>query len=128
METKFETVTALRKGSYIMINDVPCIVKSIDISKTGKHGSSKARIEAIGLLDNKKRVIVKPGHESIQVPIIEKRRAQILSINETANIMDLETFETITAEIDEEVKDSVEEGKQVEYWKVVGRSVIKRVL
>jgi len=128
MDVKFTTVTSLRKGSYVTINDQPCVVKSIDISKTGKHGSSKARIEAIGLLDGNKRIIIKPGHENVPVPIIEKKRAQVLSINEKANIMDLETYETITAEIDEELKGTLEEGKQVEYWKIAGKNIVKRTV
>ena len=129
MDTKFTTVTSLRKGSYVTIDGQPCIVKSIDISKTGKHGSSKARIEAVGLVDRQKRIIIKPGHENIPVPIIEKRRAQVLSReNGTANIMDSETFETFSAEIDEEINDKVVEGNQVEYWKMMGRNIINRAL
>lgn len=128
MDVKFTAATSLRKGSYVTINGQPCVVKSIDISKTGKHGSSKARIEAIGLLDGNKRIIIKPGHENVPVPIIEKKRAQVLSINEKANIMDLETYETITAEIDEELKGTLEEGKQVEYWKIAGKNIVKRTV
>ncbi|OYT41931.1 translation initiation factor IF-5A [Candidatus Pacearchaeota archaeon ex4484_26] len=128
METKFAAVTSLRKGSYIVIDDKPCIIKSMDISKTGKHGHAKARIEAIGLIDGQKRVIVKPGHENVPVPIIEKRRAQVLSINEHANIMDMETYETFSAEVDEEIKGQIKEGKQVEYWKISGKNIIKRVV
>ena len=100
----------------------------MDISKTGKHGHAKARIEAIGLIDGQKRVIVKPGHENVPVPIIEKRRAQVLSINEHANIMDMETYETFSAEVDEEIKGQIKEGKQVEYWKISGKNIIKRVV
>ena len=129
METRFVNVTSLRKGSYVNIDDQPCVVKNIDISKTGKHGHAKARIEAIGLLDGQKRIIVKPGHENVSVPIIEKKRAQVLSVHENdASIMDMETYETKTAEIDDEVKNSIEEGKQVEYWKIAGKEIIKRVV
>lgn len=129
MEVRYITVTSLKKGSYVTIDGQPCIVKSIDISKTGKHGASKARIEAVGLLDGQKRVIVKPGHDNIPVPIIEKRRAQVLSISDDmASIMDLESYETINAEIDEEIKEQIREGKQVEYWKISGRSIIKRIV
>lgn len=128
MEVRFTTATSLRKGSYIVIDDKPCVVKSIDISKTGKHGHAKARIEAVGLIDGQKRIIVRPGHENIPVPIIEKKRAQVLSVNEHANIMDMETYETLSAEIDEEIRNKIEEGKQVEYWKIAGKYVIKRTV
>jgi len=129
METRFDSVISLRKGSYVIIDNQPCVVKSIDISKTGKHGSSKARIEAVGLLDGQKRIVVKPGQENIPIPIIEKRRGQILHAdNDKANIMDLETFETFDADIDDELQEQVQDGKQVEYWKIMGKCVVKRVV
>ena len=131
METTFTTATALKKGSYVMIENEPCVVKSIETSKTGNHGHAKVRIEAIGLIDGQKRIIIKPGHENVAVPIIEKRRAQVLNVNEQArqaSIMDLESYETLSAEIDEEVKGQIQEGKQVEYWIIVGKRIIKRAL
>jgi translation elongation factor P/translation initiation factor 5A len=33
---------------------------------------------AVGLIDGKKRNLVLPGHDSVEVPIIEKKDAQIL--------------------------------------------------
>ena len=129
MVLKIINAAGVKVGTNIIVDGVPCTVKIIDISKTGKHGSSKVRIEAVGLLDRNKRIIVKPGHENIPVPIIEKKRAQVLSKdNGTANIMDLETYETFSADISEDVKDSLEEGKQVEYWKIAGKKIIKRTL
>ena len=62
MPLKLINATEAKVGSYIIIDEVPCVVKSIDISKTGKHGSSKARIEAVGLIDEKKKIIIAPGH------------------------------------------------------------------
>ena len=124
---KIVPATSLRKGSYVMINNFPCVVKNIDISKTGKHGHAKARIEAVGLIDNQKRIIVKPGHENMQVPIIEKKRGQVLNTeNGKVNIMDLESYETLGVNISEELQ--VKEGQQVEYWKIGEKLIIKRVL
>lgn len=59
-------VTEVKVGSYVMIDGAPSIVKKIDISKTGKHGASKARIEAVGIIDEKK-IVVMPGHERLEV-------------------------------------------------------------
>lgn len=128
MPSKIVYVTELRPGSYAMIDNTPCVVKSIDISKTGKHGHAKARIEAIGLIDSKKRVLVKPGHERVEVPLIEKKRGQILSINEKASIMDLENYETIEVAISLELRESLKEGAQIEYWNIEGQKIIKRIL
>ena len=128
MPLKIISATELRSGSSVMIEGTACTVRGIDVSKTGKHGSSKVRFEAIGIIDGKKRVIVVPGHEKFDVPLIEKKRGQVLSVGETANIMDSDSFETFDVVVDPELKDSVKEGVQVEYWDIEGEKVIKRVV
>jgi len=118
----------LKSGSSVMIDGIACTVRGVDISKTGKHGASKVRFEAIGVIDGKKRVVTVPGHEKFEVPLIEKKRGQVLSVGEKANMMDSESFETFDVDIAEELKSEVKEGVQVEYWDVEGAKVIKRVV
>jgi translation initiation factor 5A len=126
MVYKLVGATELRTGSYVIIDNAPCVVRKIDTSKTGKHGASKVRIEAVGLIDDKKRITVKPGHERLEVPIIDKRRGQVLSINDTATIMDTETFETFDNVKLGDVE--ISEGDNVEYWVIEGIKLIKRKL
>ena len=116
-----------RSGSAIMVDGIPCIVKNNDISKTGKHGHSKCRIEAISILDGKKKVFVCGGHDRLEVPMINKKRAQLLSISEDkASVMDLESYETLEMVIPEELKEGLNDGDQVEYWDVEGSKIIKK--
>ena len=111
----------------IMVDGVPCIAKSNDISKTGKHGHAKCRIEAISVIDGKKKVFVAGGHDRLESPIIIKNRAQVLSISgNKASVMDLESFETLEMALSEELKTEVKEGDQIEYWVVEGDKIIKR--
>ncbi len=128
MALKLVNATELRKGSYVIIDGSPCEVRKIDISKTGKHGHAKARVEAVGIIDEKKRVIVKPGHEKVAVPLIEKKKGQVLAVNAKASVMDIESYETIEVTIPEEMKGRLKEGMQVEYWSIEGQSIIKRML
>lgn len=134
-------VNGLKKGNFVMINGDPCRVTDVQISKTGKHGHSKARITAVGLFDDKKRVIVKPGDSTIEAPNIVKGNAQVISLREEsktvdnevvvkhfANVMDLESFETFEVEVPEELVGKVVEGCQVLYWEVTGVRIIQRVL
>jgi len=125
----FRLISAVeaRPGAAILVDEVPCIVKSNDISKTGKHGHAKCRIEAVGVIDGKKKVFVISGHERLECPMINKRKGQVLSINkENASIMDLESFETIDLLIPEELKKELKEGNQVEYWDAEGSKIIKK--
>ena len=100
----------------------------MDISKTGKHGHAKCRIEAIGIIAGQKKVFVVPGHERFEVPMVDKRRGQVLSVGDKISIMDLENFETIDVPCDEEIKKQLEANSTVEYWNVEGELIIKRKL
>jgi len=129
MVFKLINATEAKIGTNIIVNGVPCTVKKMDVSKTGKHGHAKCRIEAVGIIDGQKKVFVVPGHERMEVPLVEKRKAQVLSISENkANIMDLESFETIEVNIPEELKEEIKENENVEYWDVEGTKIIKRKL
>ena len=105
---------AVKVGRYIIVDGMACVVKSIQVSKTGKHGHSKARVVVQGLIDeNVKKIFIRPMSDNIDVPIVEKENAQVLSVkNNMANVMDMTTFETFDLEIPEEFKDQLKEGDQ----------------
>jgi len=127
-ETKLVGVNTIKVGSYIVIEGAACKVTNVQVSKPGKHGHAKYRIEAVGLLDGRKRTIIVPGGDNVEVPIIEKRGAQVLSIaGNKATVMDNETFETFELDIPEELKEDVVEGCKIVYWDILGQKVIKQV-
>ena len=119
---------SLKVGSYIIIDNEPCRIVSYDHSKPGKHGSAKARISAIGVFDGSKHSMVSPVSANIEVPLIDKRSGQIISMSgKTLQIMDLETFEVFETEAaDDEMKDKIRQGGEVEYWKVLERIKVVR--
>jgi translation initiation factor 5A len=127
MTYKLINASEAKPGVAVLVDGVPCIVKSNDMSKTGKHGHTKCRIEAISAIDGKKKVFVASGHERLECPLIAKKRAQILSIpGDKASVMDLESFETLEMILPEDLKSEVKDGDQIEYWEVEGIKVIKR--
>ena len=129
MVLKVINATEAKVGVTILVDGDAYTVRSNDISKTGKHGASKCRIEAIGVFSDKKKVIAVPGHERFEVPLISKRKAQVLSVSDTtASVMDLESFETMDMDFAEELKGELAPEKQVEYWDVEGKKMIRRVL
>ena len=120
--------TEAKPGTTIMVDGQACTVRSNDISKTGKHGASKCRMEAIEIFSGKKKIVAVPGHERFEVPMIEKKRAQILSVSDsTASVMDLESYETLDLQFMEEIKEELAPEKQVEYWDIEGKKAIMRV-
>lgn len=136
MSVRPADANSIKKGSYIMIDDEPCEVISLSHSKTGKHGHAKIRMEAVGLFDGKKRSPVMPSSSKVQVPIIDKRNAQVITLQgDEMSVMDKETYETLTipaprdSELKEQLEEIVNSGKtaEVEYWVVMDRYLINRV-
>lgn len=128
MVLKIINATEARSGTNILIEGEPYTVKKIDISKTGKHGHAKARIEATGIINQQKKVFVVPGHERFEVPMVNKRKAQVLSVADKVSVMDLENFETMEIDCSEDIKSELSENSNVEYWDIEGRRIIKRKL
>jgi translation initiation factor 5A len=126
MVLKIINATEAKVGTNILVDGEPCTVKKVDISKTGKHGHAKCRIEAVGIISENKKVFVIPGHDRIEVPLVDKRKGQVLSIGDKVSIMDLENFETLDVECAEEIKNELEINSNVEYWDVEGEKIIKR--
>lgn len=128
MSTKNSSVGSLQKGNYVVIEGAACRVVDTQTSRPGKHGHAKVRLTAVGLVDDKKRVIVMPGHDNIAVPIVEKKNAQVLSVQgDTANVMDSETYETFDLKIPEELKNDITEGVVVLYWVILEDKVMKQI-
>ena len=95
--------------------------------RPGKHGHAKVRMSAVGLIDEKKRIIVMPGHDQVDVPIVEKKIAQVLSVQgDTASVMDTQSYETFDLKIPDDLKDSCMEGSKVLYWDILGEKVMKQ--
>ena len=127
MVLRLISATEIKSGTTILVDNEAYTARSNDISKTGKHGASKCRIEAISIFTGKKKIVAVPGDTRFEVPNIDKRKAQVLNVGEgTASIMDLESFETIDLDCPEEIKNELSENSSVEYWDIEGRKVVKR--
>ncbi|HKR57815.1 MAG TPA: translation initiation factor IF-5A [Candidatus Nitrosopolaris sp.] len=120
---------SLKVGSYIVIDNEPCRIVAYDHSKPGKHGSAKARVSAISVFDGSKHTLVSPVSASVEVPLIDKRNGQVISITGTVlQIMDLGSFEVFeTSSVEEEIFNTIHQGGEVEYWKVLDRIKVVRV-
>ena len=129
MVLKVIEATEAKPGVNVVIDNDTYTVKSNDVSKSGKHGAAKCRIEAVSIISGKKKVLAVPGSERFDVPLIEKKKAQVLSVSDkTASVMDLENYETLDLEFIEDISNDIAPEKQVEYWDIEGRRIIMRVL
>ncbi|HKZ58898.1 MAG TPA: translation initiation factor IF-5A [Candidatus Thermoplasmatota archaeon] len=121
-------IRELREGGYIVVDDEPCKILSIQMSKPGKHGEAKARMDVMGLFDSRKRSIVHPVTHKVQVPMIDKRKGQIISISgDHAQIMDAENYSMMELLLDEEWKPKVRAGQDCMYMTVLGKVKLMQV-
>ncbi len=128
VEKLYATAKELREGKYVLIDNVPCRVVQIEISKPGKHGSAKMRITAIGIFDGQKKNMLTPSDADVEVPVIERKTVQVLSVSgNTAQVMDQDTYEVYDMDIPEELAGKVEAGKEVEILQAMGMRKMERV-
>ncbi len=113
-------VRDLQEGNYVMIDDVPSKITSYSTSKPGKHGSAKARVEGTGVFDGQKRNFTQPVDAKIWVPIVNRKQGQVVSVSGgDMQVMDLETYETITMRIPEDL--DPEPDDEIEYLEFEGQ-------
>ncbi|OGI12434.1 translation initiation factor IF-5A [Candidatus Micrarchaeota archaeon RBG_16_36_9] len=128
MVTTRSSIKNLQPGKFVVIDEEPCKVLSVTTSVPGKHGGAKARLEVVGIFDNKRRSLVKPADTEMEIPIVEKRTGQVVAIaGDIAQIMDMETYETFDSKIPDELKDKLVQGGEVIYWILMGRKMLMQV-
>ncbi len=121
-------VRTLKVNRYVIIDDEPCKIVEYSTSKPGKHGEAKARIVAIGVFDGQKRSTVHPVTHKVQVPVIDKRSAQVVALmGKEVQLMDMETYEIFTVPIPSEYEGKLEAGNEIQYLEALGRKMITRV-
>lgn len=112
----------LKEGRYMVIDEEPCKILGISISKPGKHGAAKSRIDAVGLFDGVKRSIVQPVSAKTYVPIVERKSGQVITV--TGNViqmMDMKDFQTIEITAEPEKLSGIEVGKEIMYIESMGK-------
>jgi len=111
------------------VDGEPCKIVEFEKSKPGKHGAAKARIVAMSVTTGTKKNVISPVDARIEVPMIEKKTAQVLAfVGSNVQLMDMQTYETFETPIpdDEGIKSKLATGVEVEYWQMLGQNKIMR--
>jgi len=128
MEKTTAVLKNLKKGNFILIDDVPCKVVAVNISKSGKHGAAKARVEGMGLFDNRRRSIIKPADAKVDAPVVLRKQAQVLAImGDKVQVRDLTDYSNFDLEIPEDMKGSLAEGTEITYYEVAGVKTLEKL-
>lgn len=128
MEKVYASAKELKMGKYLLIDDIPCRVVSMEKSKPGKHGAAKLRVVGIGVFDGQKKNWLGSTDSDVEVPMIERSTGQIVSVSgDSAQVMDMKTYETFEILIPEEMRADAEAGKECELLVAMGRRAIQRI-
>lgn len=104
----------LKKGSYIVHENEPCIIKDINLDSA--QTDANAEITLKNLFSGEKFVLSIPLHEQVQeVDIIRKCATIISKKDDTLEIMDVVNFDTFDANISKELLEQAAQGNQVTY-------------
>jgi translation initiation factor 5A len=120
----------LKEGSYIIIDGEACKVVEVEKSKPGKHGSAKVRLTGIAVFTGSKKTVIGTVDTHVEVPMIDKRAAQIISTTPTTvQLMDMQSFEVTESPMptEPELQGKLQPGGEVEVWVVLGKSKIMRL-
>lgn len=129
MEINYAQMRELKVGRYIVIDGEPCKIVEIETSAPGKHGAAKMRVVAIGIFDNQKRTLLKSADAEVEIPVINKINAQVVSVQEnTVQVMDLTNYQIYEVPIPQEHKEELKPGTNVELIECLGKRAIFRVL
>ncbi len=139
MSIRKTEIQKLKAGSYLIEDEEPCLIKSIEKSKSGKHGHAKMRVVCVGLFDGNKRSLTIPSGHMVDTPDIFKGTAHINFIEDNSlQIMNSESYESFDIEWPKE-QDLINKLKElqqdedkmshsiIEYWDLLGKKLIKRI-
>jgi translation initiation factor 5A len=127
-EIQYASMKDIKVGRYILIDGVPCRVVNIETSAPGKHGPAKMRVTAMGIFDGQKKTLLKSSDGEAQVPVIKKRKAQVVSVSDNAaQLMDSETYEVYEIST-EGFTEKLAAGQEVEIIEAMGRKALSRTL
>ncbi len=127
-EKIFASAKDLKEGKYVLIEDIPCRIVEIETSKPGKHGAAKMRVTAIGIFNGQKKTLLTPSDQDVEVPIIERKNVQIMSVSgKTVQVMDAETYEIYDLGLPDELLANAAAGKEAEVLQAMGRRKMERI-
>ena len=121
-ERRHISMKELKRGGYVLIDDEPCRVVEIETSAPGKHGAAKMRVTALNIFTGSKKTLIKPSDASADAPVINKKKVQVVSITgNNVQLMDMESYEVFELPIDEEIRDKLQPGSEVEVMETLGK-------
>jgi len=121
-------VRQLKRGTYIVLNEKPYLIKEIQSVVVSSHSGTKTKLELEGVFDGDRRTTTLSPHENMETVEIIRRLGQIISKSEGGlQVMGMDSYDTFDAEIAKELLETLAEGDEVTYVEFRGaKRVVER--
>ena len=115
----------LRKGSYILINNEILQVVRKEIVAFGTHSHSKTKLFVKGLSAKGEKSFNLNHHDNVEELDIVRKKAQVISkMHDKVQIMDARSYETLDADADQELLNEINEGDEVVFIDIGGKTKV----
>jgi translation initiation factor 5A len=104
----------IKRGEWIILNNELYNVTRKELVAYGTHSHSKTKLFVIPLVGKGEKSVTFAHRDRIETADITKKTAQVISkLPDKIQIMDIKTYETFDADVDNELLNNVNEGDEV---------------
>lgn len=68
----------IKKGMFALLNDKPCRILEVTVSKTGKHGHAKCHFTGIDIFTGKKVEGLESSTHNMNAPFVSKKEYTVV--------------------------------------------------
>jgi len=106
----------LKAGNYVKIgNEIMKVVRK-EVVAYGTHSHSKTKLFLQGLFSKGEKSLNMNHHDNVKVLDIIRKEGQVISkLPDKVQVMDNVSFETVDADIDQDLLDELDEGDSVTF-------------
>jgi translation elongation factor P/translation initiation factor 5A len=114
--SKMSTASELKKGSYFIYNGELVRVIRKEVVAFGTHSHTKLKLFIKGLNEKGERTINLSHHDKVEIVDIVRKAGQVISKSgNKVQVMDTVSYETLDAEVPEELFKDLNEGNEVTF-------------
>lgn len=113
-------IKELKRGDWVLHKGEPYRVERKEVVVVGTHSHSKTRIELVSLYGKKDSILKKPGSVMEDINVTRKKGQIVSKADDTVQLMDVVTYETMNADIDKELLKNINEGDEVSFVEIKG--------
>jgi translation initiation factor 5A len=109
------TVSSIKKGQYVILENRPCRIDHVVHSKIGKHGHAKTNLTGTDCINGSKHMVTYAGDPRVYKINPIKRTLQLMSVNDEGKNLSIECFDeknkVITIDLEENSRSIINNNK-----------------